>query len=100
MGPRRALGGVLHKLARVIYNADAHAHKQKGIDATHITAYGGHQRQHSDHLHGHYDHHDHAQIFSLGPSEEVDTVAICSWIIILVLFVGAFERFLHHLDHR
>ena len=50
--------------------------------------------------HGQHEEHHHHQILSMGPSAEVNTVAVCSWLIILVVFTVAFELALHYLDHQ
>jgi len=50
--------------------------------------------------HGPHEEHHHHQILSMGPSAEVNTVAVCSWLIILVGFTVAFELALHYLDHQ
>lgn len=51
---------------------------------------------HQDQLEHHY---HHPQILSLGPSEEVDTVAIMCWLIALVAFTVVLEKTLHQVEH-
>jgi hypothetical protein len=76
MGPRIYLGNVLRRLGSQV--AGGHSHDQDS--------------------HAQPEEHHHHQILSLGPSAEVNTIAVCLWLIVLVGFNVAFEKSLHYLD--
>lgn len=78
MGPRAFLGNALRRVGSQVAGGHAHDHDSDG--------------------HTPHEEHHHHQILSMGPSAEVNTIAVCVWLVVLVGFNVAFEKSLHYLD--